>query len=70
VVGLAQESPPDLAFDIACATGLLTQHLRGFVIGLDQSPSMVGIAQSRLPGGVAIVGDGLNLVVATMASTG
>lgn len=47
--------------DIACGTGFLTRHLRGLVVGLDVSPAMVAIAQSRLPQGVAMVGDGLDL---------
>lgn len=47
--------------DVACGTGFLTRHLRGLVIALDQSPSMVAITQSRLPAGVAIVGDALSL---------
>jgi ubiquinone/menaquinone biosynthesis C-methylase UbiE len=49
---------------IACGTGFLTRYLKGFVVGLDQSPTMVAIAQSRLPNGLAIVGDALDLVVA------
>jgi ubiquinone/menaquinone biosynthesis C-methylase UbiE len=63
IVGLGQGLPPARTLDIACGTGFLTQHLRGFVVGLDQSPAMVAIAQSRLPAGLAIVGDALNLVV-------
>lgn len=47
--------------DVACGTGFLTRHLRGMVVGLDQSPEMVAIAQSRLPGGVALTGDALAL---------
>ncbi len=53
--------------DVACGTGFLTRHLRGFVVGIDQSPAMVAIAQSRLPDGLAIVGDALHLVVADRA---
>ena len=47
--------------DVACGTGYLTRHLRGFVVGLDQSTAMVEIAQSRLPDGLALVGDALSL---------
>lgn len=47
--------------DIACGTGFLSQHLHGLVVGLDQSRSMVALAQSRLPHGVVIVGDALDL---------
>jgi ubiquinone/menaquinone biosynthesis C-methylase UbiE len=52
---------PAKTLDVACGTGFLTQHLPGLVVALDQSPSMVAIAQARLPGGVAFVGDALAL---------
>jgi demethylmenaquinone methyltransferase/2-methoxy-6-polyprenyl-1,4-benzoquinol methylase len=52
---------PARTLDVACGTGFLTQHLQGLVVGLDQSPAMVAIAQSRLPEGVAFVGDALSL---------
>lgn len=52
---------PARTLDVACGTGFLTRHLRGLVVGLDQSASMVAIAQSRLPEGVAFVGDALRL---------
>ncbi|HEU4658708.1 MAG TPA: class I SAM-dependent methyltransferase [Capillimicrobium sp.] len=52
---------PARTLDVACGTGFLTRHLRGLVVGLDQSRSMVAIAQSRLPGGVAVVGDAFRL---------
>ncbi len=47
--------------DVACGSGFLTRHLRGLVVGLDQSPAMVRLAQSRLPHGIALVGDALDL---------
>jgi demethylmenaquinone methyltransferase/2-methoxy-6-polyprenyl-1,4-benzoquinol methylase len=53
--------PPVRTLDVACGTGFLTRHLNGFVVGVDQSPAMVAVAQSRLPGGVAVVGDALHL---------
>ena len=53
--------PPVRTLDVACGTGFLTRHLRGFVVGIDQSPSMVAIAQSRLPEGLALTGDALAL---------
>jgi len=52
---------PARTLDVACGTGFLTRHLRGLVVGIDQSPAMVEIAQHRLPDGVAIVGDSLAL---------
>jgi ubiquinone/menaquinone biosynthesis C-methylase UbiE len=67
VVNLVRGLPAGRTLDVACGTGFLTRHLRGFVVGLDQSPSMVAIAQARLPHGVAIVGDALRLVVADHA---
>ncbi len=47
--------------DVACGTGYLTRHLRGFVVGLDQSAAMIAIAQSRLPDGLALIADALSL---------
>jgi demethylmenaquinone methyltransferase/2-methoxy-6-polyprenyl-1,4-benzoquinol methylase len=67
LVNLVRHLPPARTLDVACGTAFLTRHLRGFVVGLDQSPSMVAIAQSRLPDGLALVGDALDLVVADHA---
>jgi len=64
VVELVGRLTPARTPDVACGTGFLTQHLRGYVVGLDQSPAMVAIGQSRLPTGLALVGDALHLVVA------
>lgn len=64
LIGLVRRLLPARTLDIACGTGFLTRHLHGFVVGLDQSPSMVAIAQSRLPEGLALVGDALHLAVA------
>jgi ubiquinone/menaquinone biosynthesis C-methylase UbiE len=52
---------PARTLDIACGTGYLTQHLRGEVVGLDQSASMLAEARSRLPGGEFVQGDALAL---------
>jgi SAM-dependent methyltransferase len=51
---------PARTLDLACGTGFLTRHLRGLVVGLDQSPAMIALAQRRLPDGVALVGDALD----------
>jgi ubiquinone/menaquinone biosynthesis C-methylase UbiE len=67
LVNLVRHLPPARTLDVACGTAFLTRHLRGFVVGLDQSPSMVAIAQSRLPDGLALVGHALRLVVADHA---
>jgi demethylmenaquinone methyltransferase/2-methoxy-6-polyprenyl-1,4-benzoquinol methylase len=58
---------PVRTLDVACGTGFLTRHLQGLVIALDQSPSMVAIAQQRLSHGVAIIGDALQLPFADNA---
>ena len=63
VSGLA----PARTLDIACGTGFLTRHLRGFAVGVDQSSAMVAIAQSRLPHGLAVVGDALAVGMADLA---
>ena len=40
---------PARVLDVACGTGFLTRHLRGEVVGLDQSASMLAIAAERAP---------------------
>jgi demethylmenaquinone methyltransferase/2-methoxy-6-polyprenyl-1,4-benzoquinol methylase len=52
---------PVRVLDVACGTGFLTRHLRGMVTGLDQSPRMVEIAASRLPGATVVQGEALPL---------
>ena len=64
LVALVAGLPATRTLDVACGTGFLTRHLSGFVVGIDQSPSMVSIAQARLPAGLALVGDALALPVA------
>jgi ubiquinone/menaquinone biosynthesis C-methylase UbiE len=64
IIELVRGLAPARTLDVACGTAFLTRHLRGFVVGLDQSPEMVRIAQSRLPDGLALVGDALALPVA------
>ena len=61
LVELVRGLPPSRTLDVACGTGFLTRELEGFTVGLDQSPAMVAIAQHRLPGGLAVVGDSLAL---------
>ena len=60
VVALVRGLRPARVLDVACGTGFLTRHLRGEVVGLDQSPAMVSIASSRLAGvgGRVVLGDG------------
>ena len=57
VAGLA----PARVLDVACGTAFLTQHLRGEVVGLDQSPAMVAVASSRLPEARVVQGDAVPL---------
>jgi ubiquinone/menaquinone biosynthesis C-methylase UbiE len=58
VVGLL---PPARTLDVACGTGFLTRHLRGEVVGLDQSSSMLDIARTRMPEARFVRGDALAL---------
>ena len=53
--------PPLRTLDVACGTGFLTRHLRGEIVGLDQSASMLAIAQERVPRGEFVLGDALAL---------
>ena len=53
--------PAARTLDIACGSGFLTRHLTGMVVAVDQSPAMVALTQSRLPEGVAMTGDALDL---------
>jgi len=52
---------PAHSLDIACGTGFLTAQLPGSVVGIDQSPAMIGIASARVPSGVFQVADALAL---------
>src|SRR3954467_11769005 len=61
LVALVRGLPAARTLDVACGTGFLTRHLAGLAVGLDQSPEMVAIAQSRLPDGIALTGDALAL---------
>ncbi|HTW13232.1 MAG TPA: class I SAM-dependent methyltransferase [Solirubrobacteraceae bacterium] len=67
VVRLVAGLPAGRTLDVACGSGFLTRHLRGFAVGLDQSAAMVSLTQSRLPAGVAVVGDALSLPFADAA---
>lgn len=61
VVELVRALPAARTLDVACGTGFLTRHLAGLVVALDQSAAMIARAQERLPGGVALRGDALDL---------
>jgi ubiquinone/menaquinone biosynthesis C-methylase UbiE len=52
---------PARVLDVACGTGYLTRHLRGDVVGIDQSAAMVEIARARGPHARFVVGDAFAL---------
>ena len=52
---------PARTLDVACGTGFFSRHVRGVVVGLDQSPSMARLARSRIAGSMVVLGDALRL---------
>ena len=52
---------PVKTLDVACGTGFMTQHLRGEVVGLDQSASMLEVAREQAPNAEYVRGDALAL---------
>ncbi len=52
---------PGRTLDVACGTGFLTRHLRGDVVGLDQSTHMLDEAHRQAPSVTYVQGDGLAL---------
>jgi ubiquinone/menaquinone biosynthesis C-methylase UbiE len=55
------ELPPARTLDVACGTGFMTRHLRGEVVGLDQSGSMLEVARNQAPQAEFVRGDALAL---------
>ncbi|HZT92600.1 MAG TPA: class I SAM-dependent methyltransferase [Gaiellaceae bacterium] len=53
--------PPTRTLDVACGTGFLTRHLRGAVVGLDQSARMLAQARRQAPHATFVLGDALAL---------
>ena len=53
--------PSARTLDVACGTGFLTRHLRGDIVGLDQSERMLAIARESVPNGEFVHGDALEL---------
>ena len=53
--------PPARTLDVACGTGFLTRHLRGDVVGLDQSERMLSVAGEQAPTARFVHGDALEL---------
>lgn len=61
LVELVRGLPVARTLDVACGSGYLSRHLRGFVVGLDQSAAMARLTADRLRSGGALVGDALAL---------
>jgi ubiquinone/menaquinone biosynthesis C-methylase UbiE len=61
LAGTIASLPPGRTLDVACGTGFLTRHLRGDVVGLDQSDRMLSEAMRQAPHATYIRGDGLAL---------
>jgi ubiquinone/menaquinone biosynthesis C-methylase UbiE len=59
--GVIEALKPRRTLDVACGTGFLTRHLRGDVVGLDQSKRMLGEAHKQAPSVTYVQGDGLAL---------
>jgi ubiquinone/menaquinone biosynthesis C-methylase UbiE len=59
--GVVAALPPKPTLDVACGTGFLTRHLRGDVVGLDQSARMLEIAREQAPAAEFVQGDALDL---------
>jgi demethylmenaquinone methyltransferase/2-methoxy-6-polyprenyl-1,4-benzoquinol methylase len=55
--------PAARTLDVACGTGFLTRHLRGDVVALDQSESMLEEARRKAPRATFVQGDALALPV-------
>ena len=53
--------PPARTLDVACGTGFLTRHVRGAIVGVDQSERMLEIARERVPDGEFVSADALEL---------
>jgi ubiquinone/menaquinone biosynthesis C-methylase UbiE len=53
--------PPVRTLDVACGTGFLTRHLRGEVVGLDQSARMLAVAREQAASATFVLGDALAL---------
>ncbi len=58
---VVSELPPVRTLDVACGTGFLTRHLRGEVVGFDQSEAMLELAREKIPHATFVQGDALEL---------
>jgi demethylmenaquinone methyltransferase/2-methoxy-6-polyprenyl-1,4-benzoquinol methylase len=53
--------PPARTLDVACGTGFLTRQLRGEVVAIDQSETMLAIAAEQAPRAELVHGEGIEL---------
>jgi len=63
IVDVVAALPAARTLDVACGTGFLTRHLRGDVVALDQSESMLEEARRNAPRATFVQGDALALPV-------
>ncbi len=61
LAAVIESLPPARTLDVACGTGFLTRHLRGDVVGLDQSTAMLEEARRQAPTATYVAGDALSL---------
>lgn len=61
LVAVIEALPPGRTLDVACGTGFLTRHLRGSVVGLDQSTQMLDVATAQVPHATFVQGDAFSL---------
>ena len=61
LIGALASLPPARTLDVACGTAFLGRHLPGEITAIDQSPGMVAIAASRMPGADVRVGEAVPL---------
>ncbi len=61
LVSVIGSLPPARTLDVACGTGMLTRHLPGEVVALDQSDAMVAVAAERMPEVRVVQGDAVPL---------
>jgi ubiquinone/menaquinone biosynthesis C-methylase UbiE len=61
LAGIVAALPPVRTLDVACGTGFLTRHLRGDVVGLDQSDRMLAVAREQAPAAELVQGEALSL---------
>jgi ubiquinone/menaquinone biosynthesis C-methylase UbiE len=61
LTSVIERLPEGRTLDVACGTGFLTRHLRGTVVGLDQSMRMLDEATRQAPNASFVQGDALAL---------